>query len=214
VLIGIGSALAAFGAFLALTVALRSPPDEATVGPVEHDRRMRVATLTTILAAAIGFTGAALLITSAWPWSLVAISGVGVLYLTCMVVSTLRTERFVARWVRFERDTDRRSTGQPGRILASTAAAMNLAPTEALDATGWYGAPGDQGALRVANHVQRVAEERARLSWVLRHPFGGGRTPRELLRTSRQLLCYRLEMRRQARTMHTPMLPRKRKEVD
>jgi MFS family permease len=196
VLIGIGSALAAFGAFLALTVALAPPPDEERVGRSEHYRRLRIATVTTIFAGAIGFTGAALVITTAWPWSLVAIGGATVLYLVCVIISTLRTQRFLVRWIKFERDTDRTTAAGPGRILASTAALMNLAPWEAYEATGWYGAADDPASLRVADHVQRVAEERARLSWVLRHPFGGGRTPRDLIRTWILLLRYRLEMRR------------------
>jgi len=50
---------------------------------------------------------------------------------------------------------------------------MNVAPWDAID-TGpvWFGEPGEQGALRVAEGVQRGADEKARLAWVLWHPYG------------------------------------------
>ena len=76
-----------------------------------------------IFAAATGFAGAALLVTYAWPWSLVAIGGATTGYFLMLVVSTYRQARFLARLIRFERASDPATEhGRPGRILVSTAA--------------------------------------------------------------------------------------------
>ena len=49
---------------------------------------------------------------------------------------------------------------------------MNVAPWDAIDAGPvWCGSADDEGDLLVADHVQRIAEERARLWWVVRHPY-------------------------------------------
>jgi MFS family permease len=196
VLVGIGTALVAVGAFLALTVALAPPPDEDVVGRYEHSRRLRIATLTTIFAGVTGFIGAGLLISSAWPWSLVAIGVATTVYLGMLVVSTYRDHRFLAKWIRFERESDRDEQGRPGRILLSTAALMNVAPWDDIDAGPvFYGAPGDPGPIRVAEFVQRGAEKQARLWWAVRHPFGAGLSPRQIVRFLILRARYRLERR-------------------
>jgi hypothetical protein len=145
------------------------------IGSREHDRRQRITTTKGTFAAVTGFVGSALLITSGWPWSVVAVGlAAALLYLT-LVISTHINGRRLARWIRFERESDPDRAGKPGRILLSTAAVMNFAPWDDEDAGPvWYGAPGDPGALRVADHVQRVADEEARLLWAMRHPYGVG----------------------------------------
>jgi hypothetical protein len=184
VLVGAGTALVALAAFIALTVALEPVPEEDVIGSREHDRRQRIRTTKSVFAAVIGFAGAALLITSAWPWSAVAVGGTAALYYATIVISTFNANRGVARWIRFERESDPDREGRPGRILLSTAAVMNLAPWEDADAGPvWFGAPGNPGGLRVAEHVQQVAEERARLWWVMRHPYGTEWWSRRLIRT-------------------------------
>jgi hypothetical protein len=149
-------------------------PEKDRVGTREHYRSERIATTKTAFAALIGFVGAALLLASAWPWSLIGIAVATALFYVTMVMSTYNDRRFVAKWIRFEREQDPESGGRPGRILASTAAVMNVAPWDYEDApaTAWYGTPGDPGDLRIAEGVQRIAEERARLLWAVRHPYG------------------------------------------
>ncbi len=171
-LTGVGSALVAVAAFLALTLALAPVPDEQAVGPSEHFRRQRIATVKGTFAAVSGFAGAALLITSAWPWSVVGLGGAAVLLYAALVVSTYRSNRFVVKQIRLERWTDRDEDNRPGRILASTAAWMSVAPWDAYDAGPvFFGAAGDPGSIRIAEGVERMAEARARLRWAVRHPY-------------------------------------------
>lgn len=183
-LVELGTALVAFAAFIALTVALEPVPGEDEIGSREYDRRQRIAATKTVFAAVTALVGGVLLITAAWPWSLVGIAVAAGLFYVTMVVSTYKTNRRVARWVQFERDSDPEREGGPGRILVSTAAAMNLAPWDDADLGPlWFGAPGDPGSLRIAEHVQRVTEDEARLSWVIKHPYGTGWWSRRMLRT-------------------------------
>lgn len=199
-LIGIGSTLAAFGAFLALVVALAPPPRSEEAERAEYHRRQRIAALTITFAAVVGFVGAALLITSAWPWSVVAIGGAALLYMATMVVATHTNERQMLRLIRAARDIDKDPDGRPGRIWTWTAVLMKVAPDDLLDdpdVPPFYGGPkGDPGAINLANGVQRAAEERALLSWALSHPFGAGMSPRSMLRFLILRLRYRLEQRR------------------
>lgn len=219
-LIGIGTTLVALGAFLALVVALAPIPDANEIGRPEHYRRKRIATLTTVFAGVLGLAGAGLLITSAWPWSLIAVVAATLLYYLLMVAATYRDNRDTLRWIRVARDIDQDDDGQPGRIWLWTAAWMSVAPLDVLeadDAPAWYGAPGDPGAIRVADHVQRIAVERARLVWAVQHPFDGGSTPRSVFRTLIFRLRYRLEvrqMRRGDRMVHPPVHTRGSENID
>lgn len=78
-----------------------------------------------------------------------------------------------AHVVRFEREWDAKQTGEPGRIQVATAAWANLAPWDDASVAQYYGPPGDEGGQRIAEHVQREADYRARWRWALMHPFGG-----------------------------------------
>jgi hypothetical protein len=206
-LVGIGSALVAFGAFLALAVAIAPTPGADVVGQTEHERRLRNATLATGFAAATGFAGAVLLLTAAWPWAFLTVVGVGLLYLAVLAWGTHRDWTSWARWVRLEREADHDSDGNLGRVTLGTAAAFKVAPDtpeyQAL-AGAFFGPAGDEGYVRIAEHVQKTAEERARVTWAIRHPFGAGLTPREIWRFTLLRVRYRLDTAQQRRRGQPP----------
>jgi hypothetical protein len=96
-LVGIGTALVAFGAFLALTVALTPVPEEDDIGSREHDRLQRITTTKAVFAAVTAFVGAALLVASAWPWPVVAVGVATAGFYVTMVLSTYNANRGVAK---------------------------------------------------------------------------------------------------------------------
>jgi hypothetical protein len=190
VLIGIGSALVAFGAFLAVTVAFKPPKDAEVVGTAEHCRQQRNATVATTFAAGTGFGGAILLLSAAWPWAFVTLLAVAAVYVSSLAAATCWDQRLWLNQIRFERQADHDEQGRPGRVSLYTAAAFKLAPDDpALGSlrSHFYGAAGDQGALNIADSVQTTAERRAQFRWALRHPFGT-ESSRPLRRTVRDWL--------------------------
>ena len=183
-LVGLGTSLVAFGALLGLLAVVLPRPNDEVAGLVESDRRRRNLDVTTVVGALSLFAGAALLISAAWPWSVVALAAAILIFYGALVIVTWRDNRWLIKEIRIARDVDRRADGSPGRVWIRTGVWLKIAPEDWLNAPGgaFYGDPEDPGAYTYADGAEKLAEERARLSTALRRPMGGGQTPLDLLR--------------------------------
>jgi hypothetical protein len=183
VLLAVGTSLLAFGALLALIAVLLPRPDEDRLGVVESERCRRNIEVTVVSSAIVALVGTTLAVSASWPWSVLALAAAVLVYYVALVTATYRSNKWLLKEVQIARDVDKRPDGKPGRIWLSTAVYLKLAPEEWLDAeVAFYGNPNDQGALNLADGAQRIAEEKARLSWALRYPMGQGQTPFDILR--------------------------------
>jgi hypothetical protein len=205
VLVGLGTSLVVFGALLGLMAVVLPRPDDEREGLVESDRRRRNLDVTSVIGAVFVFAGTALLISAAWPWSLIALGVAALIYYGSLVIATWRDNRWLIKEIRIARDVDRRPDGSPGRVWMKTAVWLKIAPEESIDIPGvaFYGDPEDPNSYTYAEGAEKLAQEKARLSTALRRPMGGGQTPLDLLRA--RIIHRRMmrEARKHARPVRT-----------